>query len=335
MNMHKFKTFVFFLICLSNFEAMALTRCEESFEKNGLGTAIANCREELQGPIDAASKVAVLETLGKAYLAQGEPEIAIAAWTEASQYLSLDKTNVQNTEDWARLQVLIGQTYSQTNQAARAESQFKKTLKQVKQLGGSHSISVGLVEDALGSHYALQKNEIEAEKSFQKSRIVYEIRLGKLHPKTIETRLNRAIGMLDMGKDQEARALFENLASLVNQEKAYLASPIRAEVLTFLGTMQMRLNQLDQATVNYQTAFEVRKAAFGPSDVRTSQSLNNLGVVLYRAGDLKKSEAVLGQAYVIRKEKLGEQNPLTLSTQKNLQAVLAAQNAKATKTANQ
>lgn len=304
-----------------------LTRCENSFGKEPVEATVETCRLELTGPIAQAKRVKILETLGKAYLAQNEADLAISTWNEASQYSPLSRENQAAAESWTRLQVLIGQTYAQADQMERAEAQFQKTLSTVEKLIGRYSLPAGMVQDALGTYYALQNKTAESEAAFKRSRIVYEIRLGKTNTRTLETRMNHAIGLLDMGKEQEALESFEVLAQIINSSPSYNNEPIRAEILTFLGTLQMRSDQLQQAAINYQTAFEVRQAAFGANDIRTSQSLNNLGVVLYRAGDLKRAEVALSRAYIIRSDALGGDDPLTQSTQKNLQAVIAAQNA--------
>lgn len=303
------------------------TRCETSFGKDPVNTTVDTCRLELTGPVTTAKRITILETLGKAYLAQNEADLAIATWHEASQYTKPDRTDLASAEAWARLQVLIGQTYTQAEQIDKAEEQFKSTLTAIEQSIGRYSLPAGIVQDALGSHYALQNQAEKAEEAFKRSRIVYEIRLGKLNVRTLETRMNHAIGLLDMGKEQEALENFLVLGEIINATPQYKNEPIRAEILTFLGTLQMRSEQLREAAGNYQTAFEVRQAAFGPNDIRTSQSLNNLGVVLYRAGDLRRAEIALSKAYIIRNDALGGKDPLTLSTQKNLQAVIAAQNA--------
>lgn len=303
------------------------SRCETSFGKDPVSTTVETCRLELTGPITQAKRVKILETLGKAYLAQNEADLAITTWNEASQYSPLSRENQAAAEAWTRLQVLIGQTYSQADQMARAEAHFQKTLSTVENSIGRYSLPAGMVQDALGSFYALQNKADEAEAAFKRSRIVYEIRLGKTNARTLETRMNHAVGLLDMQKEQEAQESFQVLAEIINSSPIYKNEPIRAEILTFLGTLQMRSDQLEAAATNYQTAFEVRQAAFGPNDIRTSQSLNNLGVVLYRAGDLKRAEMALSRAYIIRADSLGSADPLTLSTQKNLQAVIAAQNA--------
>jgi tetratricopeptide (TPR) repeat protein len=328
-------TFSFFIgVCawalaptaLAQESASDLTRCEKSFGKEAVSNTIETCRLELTGPVTQPRRIKILETLGKAYLAQNEADLAISTWSEASQYSKLSREDQSAAESWTRLQVLIGQTYAQVNQTERAESHFKKTLNTVEQVVGRYSLPAGMVQDALGSYYALQNKPAEAEAAFKRSRIVYEIRLGKTHARTLETRMNHAIGLLDMQKEQEAIESFRVLAEIINPLAQYKKEPIRAEILTFLGTLQMRSEKLAEAAKNYQTAFEVRQAAFGPNDVRTSQSLNNLGVVLYRAGDLKRAETALSRAYIIRADALGSQDPLTLSTQKNLQAVIAAQN---------
>lgn len=308
------------------------TQCEKSFGQAPLPQNIETCRTELTTPIGQASRVSILETLGKAYLAQGEPQAAIATWNEASQYITPARENPAAAEAWTRLQVLIGQTHANLNAQEDAKAQFARTLNRVESELGRYSLPAGIVQDALGTYHALQGNAELAEQAFKRSRIIYEIRLGKTHPKTLETRMNHAVGLLDLQQEEQAQTQFGVLAEIINGLPEFKAEPIRAEILTFLGTLQMRSDDLSSAAKNYQIAYEVRESAFGPSDIRTSQSLNNLGVVLYRAGDLKNAERVLSRAYVIRKDALGEKDSLTLSTQKNLQAVIAAQNAARTGT---
>ncbi|HEY1058705.1 MAG TPA: tetratricopeptide repeat protein [Limnobacter sp.] len=303
------------------------SRCEQSLTQQPVATTIETCREELAAPLTTTKRVNVLENLGKAYLAQNEPELAMSTWREAGQYIALDRKNPAGSEQWARLQVLVAQTLVQVDKVKDAESLFLTTAERIDREVGRFTLPAGILQDALGSFYALQNQPQKAEEAFRKSRIIHEIRLGKMHPRTIETRMNYAVGLLDMGKEPEAKAEFQVLADVIADHPDFLNQPIKAEVLTFLGTLQMREDDLVNAAKNYQTAFEVRQAAFGPDDVRTSQSLNNLGVVLYRAGDLQRAEKALSRAYVIRKDSLGDNDALTLSTQKNLQAVIAAQNA--------
>lgn len=312
---------------LASTQTNQTTRCENSFGKDPVNTTVETCRLELTGPVTTAKRIAILETLGKTYLAQNEADLAISTWHEASQYTKPDRNDPAAAEAWTRLQVLIGQTYSQVDQLNKAEAQFKKTLNTVEQSIGRYSLPAGIAQDALGTYYALQNKQEEAETAFKRSRIVYEIRLGKTNARTLETRMNHAVGLLDMGKEAQALENFQVLGEIINSTPEYQNAPIRAEILTFLGTLQMRSDQLQSAIGNYKTAYEVREAAFGPNDIRTSQSLNNLGVVLYRAGDLKRAEIALSKAYVIRNDALGNEDPLTVSTQRNLQAVIAAQNA--------
>lgn len=325
-----YTAFVLMLWCgqaLASTQAEQTTRCETSFGKDPVIATVETCRLELTGPVTKANRIAILETLGKAYLAQNEADLAISTWHEASQYTQPDRSDLATAESWTRLQVLIGQTYAQADQLDKAEAQFKKTLNTVEQSIGRYSLPAGIAQDALGTYYALQNKQEEAETAFNRSRIVYEIRLGKTNSRTLETRMNHAVGLLDMGKESEALDNFQVLAKIINSTPQYQNAPIRAEILTFLGTLQMRGDELKAAIANYKTAYEVRESAFGPNDIRTSQSLNNLGVVLYRAGDLKRAEIALSKAYVIRNDSLGAKDPLTLSTQRNLQAVIAAQNA--------
>lgn len=312
----------------------AQTRCGASFEREPTKTTINVCRDELHGPISHGMKEEILTILGKTYLAQGEQDIAIASWNEASQYTLPAKDQPEANQKWAELQVLIAQTYAQMDKPKLAYAQYMKALKTLKVTSGERSVPSAVVYDSLGTFYAQQKEAEKAEHAFLRSRIVYEIRLGADNPKTIDTRLNNAVALMDLGQADQAKARFEELAKIVNTDTYYENQPIRAEILTFLGTMEMQDNDLRSAAMHYEQAFNVRQTAFGPNDLRTSQSLNNLGVVLFRAGNLQRAEQALSRAYIIRKDLLGEKDPLTVSTQRNLQAVIAAEDAAAKRPIN-
>lgn len=316
-----------FQMCTAQAANVSPSRCEQSFGKESASITLETCRLELTNTLSTRKRIAVLETLGKLYLSQKEPELAFTTWKEASQYSRPSRDDTVSSETWARLQVLMAQTQLQSEQFQKAEAQLVKSLKTLELTTGRYSSPVGIVLDALGTFYALQGKEQKFEASFKRSRIIYEIRMGKTHPRTLETRMNYAIGLLDLKREDEALKQFTGVADIMNTTPSYQDDPIRAEALTFLGTLQMRNEQLVEATKNYQIAFEVRQAVFGPNDIRTSQSLNNLGVVLFRAGDLTQAEAALSKAYVIRSDALGVDDPLTQSTQKNLQAVIEAQEA--------
>lgn len=327
--MHRFGlVFLAMLCCTPVLAQNKITRCEKAFEDRLETEKVINtCRQDLIAPLKQEQRTQVLETLGKVYSSQNETELAIQTWKEASQYVQPQRNSIESGEKWVRFQILIGQSYGQTNQPEKAELQLKQTLAKTESLYGGFSLPAGMVQDALGAHYGLLNKYEASMKAFQRARIVHEVRLGKLHPRTIETRLNQAVALLDLNKEDDAKAQLEALASLIRPLPEFQKSPVLAEALTFLGTLQMRTDQLPQAIDSYETALSVRKEIFGKEDVRTSQSLNNLGVVLYRAGQLEKAEIALSQAYIIRRNKLGEQDALTLSSQKNLQAVISAQQA--------
>ena len=54
-----------------------LTRCENSFGKEPVGTTIEICRLELTGPITQAKRVKILRTLWKTCQAQNEADWAV------------------------------------------------------------------------------------------------------------------------------------------------------------------------------------------------------------------------------------------------------------------
>jgi tetratricopeptide (TPR) repeat protein len=309
-------------------QTLAASRCEDSLQQKSISETIEVCREELTAPVSREKRVLILMALGRAYAEQGETELAINTWKEGAQYLAPSEDNPIATEHWAMLQVFIAQAYQQSNQLDKARQQLLETAARIDQTVGRHATAAGLVQNALGDFYA-QSNQAQAsEEAFTRARIIYELHFGKLHPKTLEVRMNYAVALLDMGKEDQAMPYFQVLLALIEQHPELNREPVKAEVLIYMGTLEMRHEQLQAAAKHYQAAYEVRLAVFGAKDLRTSQALNNLGVVLYRAGDLAKAEQALSKAYVIRLEALGDNDALTISSKKNLQAVIAAQKGK-------
>lgn len=303
----------------------AASRCEDSLQQKSNSETIETCREELTAPVNREKRIQILMALGRAYAEQGETALAINTWKEGAQYLTPAEDNPMATERWAMFQVFIAQAYQQNNQIEKARQQLVDTAARIDQTVGRHATAAGLVQNALGDFYAQQNQAQAAEEAFTRARIIYELHFGKLHPKTLEVRMNYAVGLLDMGREDQAVPYFQALADLIERHPELNQAPVKADVLIYLGTIEMRREQLQAAAQHYQTAYEVRQAVFGSKDLRTSQALNNLGVVLYRAGDLAKAEQALSKAYVIRLEALGDNDALTISSKKNLQAVIAAQ----------
>src|SRR5688572_30636433 len=89
----------------ANAPETSTTRCDTSFGKETVAKTIETCRLELIGPVNDVQRVLILETLGKSYLLQNEPDLAIATWNEASQYSSPTHENPATVEAWTRLQV--------------------------------------------------------------------------------------------------------------------------------------------------------------------------------------------------------------------------------------
>jgi tetratricopeptide (TPR) repeat protein len=221
----------------------------------------------------------------------------------------------------------------QQDEQAKAEQWLLQASARADAEFGRHAMPSAMLQDALGTWWSNRDQLDKAQACFQRARIAYEVLLGPLHPKTLETRLNHATGLLSLGQEDEGMAALEVLAGLVTGAPAFQAEPIKADILTFLGTLNMQKSSLGgvraqaalkEALVQYQTALAVRVAAFGEDDVRTSQSMNNLGVAFYRAGQLPEAEDWLAKAYGVRKLRLGPQDPLTQSTEKNLRAVVNA-----------
>lgn len=306
-------------------QALAASRCEDSLQQKQPLDTIEICREELTAPVSREKRVQILMALGKAYAEQGENALAISTWKEGAQYLLPTQENMESTERWTMLQILIAQTYAQNNQIEQAKTQFLNTATRIDQTVGRHSMAAGVVQNALGDFYAQQNQAQACEEAFTRARIIHEIHYGKLHPRTLEVRMNYAVGLLDMGQEDLALEYFQTLLKLMEAQTEFDKTTVKADVLIYLGTLEIRRDQLQTAAKHYQMAYEVRQAVFGPNDVKTSQALNNLGVVLYRAGDLTKAEQALSKAYVIRRDVLGESDLLTIGSQKNLQAVIAAQ----------
>jgi tetratricopeptide (TPR) repeat protein len=310
-----------------------LTQCERTLGQVPASTTIDNCRESLTTPISRPRRLAVLEALGRAYAAQGDMAAAVTTWQEGLQYLQPSRKDPAQGLIWANLVVLTAQAMGQQDAEKKAELLLLKSSARADAEFGRHAMPSAMLQDALGTWWSNRDQLDKAQGCFQRARIAYEVLLGRMHPKTLETRLNYATGLLSLGQDDEGMATLEVLAGLVEGEAALQNEPVKADVLTFLGTLRMqKANQggerakeeLQAALAHYNKALNVRIAAFGQEDVRTSQSMNNLGVALYRAGHLQAAEDWLAKAYGVRKLRLGPQDPLTQSTEKNLRAVVNA-----------
>lgn len=316
---------VVFCIFISPVQANGYTQCEIATQgTTSVEKAIDTCRQELTQETNSLAKATILSTLGQLYSNQKETEIAIAAWQEAGQYLDLTETDSPESQLWAQLQVFIAQALFRSDSQNKAEDYFLKQLKFAKRQTGMFSLTVAKLQETLGSMYALEGKKEKAFTMFQESALIYQLKSGKLSLNAIENQMSYGIALLDLGMQVEALAFFEQFTELLNSSQGYKNSIIMAEALTFLGTLQMRSNQVLEAAKSFHGAYRRHTNHFGRDQLATTQVLNNFGVALFRSGYLDKAEEVLNQAYLERAEKLGPEDSLTQSSKNNLNAVLEA-----------
>ncbi len=93
---------------------------------------------------------------------------------------------------------------------------------------------------------------------------------------------------------------------------------VEAKVRKTVGEAYYRLQDLEEAAVQYQRALEIYRAQLGPDDEATWQTMNDLGEVCKRLKRYDEAEDLLKTALAAKRAKLGNDNRSTQRTVNNL-----------------
>ena len=84
---------------------------------------------------------------------------------------------------------------------------------------------------------------------------------------------------------------------------------IRAELLEVIGRAYGGLGLFSQSAVLHEEALEIRRALFGPEDLRVAESSLSLGTALESRGHYEKAQSLYQRALAIFESRTGEDSP--------------------------
>jgi serine/threonine-protein kinase len=134
------------------------------------------------------------------------------------------------------------------------------------------------------------------------------------------------LGVLDaaQGKYDDALRRFEEWRSLTDKE-IRTVDPGYAHGLATIADLYETLARLDEALALHERALGIRERVLGPRHPLVGDSLNNMGVVLYRLGRYRDADTAYRKALAIREHSHGPEHPLVASTLNNLAGILEAE----------
>jgi eukaryotic-like serine/threonine-protein kinase len=103
-------------------------------------------------------------------------------------------------------------------------------------------------------------------------------------------------GVLDASAERLSRDLIEQ-------------PDVRADLLALVGRAYGRLGVDDRARALLEEAVPLARRVHGNEHVRVAQALNDLGVVLRRAGESAAAQPLLDEALALRRRLLGDEHP--------------------------
>jgi serine/threonine-protein kinase len=117
----------------------------------------------------------------------------------------------------------------------------------------------------------------------------------------------------------------EMVEAMVHRNQALDDEPaLRAAVMHEVGGLYRSLALYSEAETQLREALEIRRRLHPAPHLEVADSANDLGEVLYFAGQLEEAEALITEAWQLRRRLLDPADPLTVNSQNNLAAVLEA-----------
>jgi len=171
--------------------------------------------------------------------------------------------------------------------------------------------SAGALAAAYWSAHRLDKSIPLLEDSARRCEAVH----GPDAPQTVLARANLGVNYKDAGRTEEALALLEPAARSLRD----CPDPRVGDVWQFVGHLAecyLRLGQAEKALALMKECLRARET--GGDDLAVVQAMNNLAVVLWKAGRLDESIPLLEEVLRRREARLGRAHVDTLKTAGNL-----------------
>jgi serine/threonine-protein kinase len=290
-----------------------------------------------------ATKAAVLDTIGSAYLGLGLPE---QAQPLIEQGLSL-RRQLFGEEDArvARSLYSLNRVYEQKGDLAAAERLAQQSLAIDRKHTGETSLETAGSLCRLGVIKQAQGELATAEKLLQSCLDIRRARLGPYdaqvtipldnlayialhradnalakkyltealeidrrsrseeHPQYIRHLVRLATVTHDLGEAKTAEQLFRRAVGL-NRRVLGPEHPETIDTLSTMGLFLMETDRLDEAEQVFSQVLEANRRVRGPTHSYVGNDLENLGRVAYRKREFARAEQYFDQALKIYRDKL-------------------------------
>ena len=270
-------------------------------------------------PLDAASRAAVLTTLGEIFVNAGAYARAEALFTEA---LALSET-IERGES------LRGDALHGLGGALQAASRHADALQRLNQAlslrgraYGEDSLEVAATTERLGSAAQSLADYEVARAAYARTLGIRLSRLAADDVRIAEVQLRMGSLAWATGRYKEAEPHYRKALEVRRQHPEQAAELARA--LDAMGALAHMRGQHDEARSHYREALDLRRRVLGTQHRLTADTLGNLGALAYDQGDPGAAIPLLTEALAAQRVAVGGDSPVVAKTLNNLALAQAA-----------
>lgn len=200
---------------------------------------------------------------------------------------------------------------------------LKKAVEELQQGLAGEPLDVAAMQDSLASSLVGLGDAAAAIDLFQQSAQVYQAEKGPNDPQTQNTIHNLGAGLREVGKIQEAIALWEELREQ-GADKPALPRSLALKLNNNLADAYLATGQFERAQELAEANLESCRAQFGVDHSGTISAMNTLSIIYRMLGKMKESLDLVSEVYELSKVKLGPLHPDTLGGLNNLASMYRA-----------
>jgi serine/threonine protein kinase/tetratricopeptide (TPR) repeat protein len=180
------------------------------------------------------------------------------------------------------------------------------------------------IRHTLAQTYSHLAEQNLAARQQERALALYRQELGPEHPDTMGAMNNLAIMLIQQGRSEAARALFEEVVQL-QQSVLGLEDPRTLQSMNNLANVLWSMKLLAEARKLYEEVLPLQRRIQGSENLDTLRSMSNLANVLSDQGHLQEARKLYEEALHIQENKWGSDHPQTLGMMNNLAIMLEKQ----------
>lgn len=217
-----------------------------------------------------------------------------------------DTDLTESPQAQASIRRILGEAFLKLGDPIRAVELLEACLPVYVEVGGARDIRVAAVESDLGSAY-LELNQLEkAEPLLHRALQTTRDRLGDRHPETADRLVNVAMLHHRRGDLDQAEILLRQ-AVAAYREASEADGRGMAIALGTLGFLLGDRDVEDQEGIGLlREALEILDREFGEDDPEAAALLNQLAVLLKRAGRLEEAEPIQLRSVALNEKLFGK-----------------------------